>query len=137
MSTTTDVTRAFQEIQESLESIKNDETQRFPVAASVGDYIRQGDILITLMEKPEGVSADPILQLAPGTTKGSRHILSHGDVGYYARTGNDLVGPCIQPRREVTVTHPEHGDWVLPADGRTYGITYERAMAEEIRRVAD
>ena len=79
----------------------------------------------------------PATQLAPGTTKGSRHILDSVDgVAFYADPQADvLTGPVIETECERTVTHPEHGDVVLPAG--VYAITYQRAYADELRRVAD
>lgn len=129
---------AFNEVQESLESIKNDRTQRFPDAASVGDYVRQGDLLVHLIAGPEGEPATipNDRQLVEGTSKGSRHCLSHDNVEFRARSGNALTGPCFCPREEVTVEHPEHGNWELPA-GNWYGITYERAMGDELKRARD
>ena len=109
------------------------------IAAAAGDYIRQGDLLI---HKLDGIDhnaerVEVVLQLAPGTTKGSRHILSSGDgIDMFTIPGSsELQGPQFVTDREVTVEHPEHGDWILGAG--TYGVTYERMYAEELRRVKD
>jgi len=124
------------------ESIKNDELQHFPEAASVGDYIRQGDVYVTLLEKVPGkckAVKNPSNQLAPGNTQGSRHcIKSLRDVKVFA-VANPTVydGPVIESTHEVTIEHPEHGDWVLPPG--CYSISYQRTEDSEgrQRRVQD
>lgn len=133
-------TKVLERIQSDHENIKNDEAQRFPEAATVGDSVRQGDIYITVASAVPGnakKSTQPQLQLAPGTTQGSRHCLDSLDgVTVYELTNPTVLeGPVLQTTKERTVTHPEHGDWILPPG--VYSITYQRAYAEELRRVAD
>lgn len=130
----------LKEIQESVEAIKSDAPQRFPEAASDGDYFRQGDVNIIYRDRvPSGaVTMKKIdLQLAPGTTKGSRHCLdsAEGVQLFEVPNATALQGPIIKNDAERTVTHPEHGDVVLPPG--VYSVRYQRAYAEELRRVAD
>ena len=110
-----------------------------PEAASDGDAFRQGDIYITRRDVVENrfVLGSVDLQLAPGTTQGSRHCLDscEGVEMYRDRNGDALQGPLIRLFVERTITHPEHGDVVLPPG--TYEVTYQRAYAEELRRVQD
>ena len=124
---------------QSSEVIISDETQRFPEAACDGDGMRQGDVYIWKRDKlPANASAAKcVLQLAPGTTKGSRHILDSSEgVSMFAVDDADaLQGPWLKLDCERTATHPEHGDIVLPAG--CYEITYQRAYADELRRVRD
>ena len=129
--------KALEVVKASAEAIKSDELQRFPEAAAVGDYFRQGDIYITKLGVVVGKKSKVVLQLAPGTTKGSRHVLDSPDgVSMYLIPNADaLTGPVIETTCERTITHPEHGD-VLLTPG-VYGITYQRAYAEELRRVQD
>jgi len=122
------------------EAVISDSEQVFPIAATPDvDYVRQGDVYIWLRSKmPRG--AQPIkavAQLAPGTTKGSRHCLDslEGVTMFAVPDANELQGPLLKLKCERVVTHPEHGDWRLPAG--LYEITYQRAMAEELRRVRD
>jgi hypothetical protein len=127
-------------VQTTSEQIRNDETQRFPIAASVGDTARQGDLYIELLAAvPKGanVIVNPSPQLAPGTTQGSRHILDslEGVSMYTLDMPSVLDGPILALAIERTVTHPEHGDVVLPAG--VYGVTYQKQHADELRRVAD
>lgn len=133
-------TQSLDRIQTQAEKIKSDDTQRFPDAASVGDTFRQGDIYIELLAAVPSSArpmSRPDAQLAPGTTRGSRHILDSLDgVEMFSDPGADaLTGPIIRTSRERTVTHPEHGDVILPPG--CYGITYQRQHADELRRVAD
>jgi hypothetical protein len=135
--------QSFQKIQRSAQTIKNSAPQRFPEAASFGDVFRQGDLYIQkIAHLPEDASNNvyPIwgLQLTRGESKGSRHILdSDAGVCIYTRVnGDDLTGPVIELELERAVTHPEHGDVILPPG--LYAITYQRAFdKEERRRVRD
>lgn len=132
--------KELKSIRKSVEEIKNDKLQRFPEAASDGDTFRQGDVYITFRESlPAGWVAveKPNAQLAPGTTQGSRHILDSLDgVKQFARSRpTGLQGPVLVLEKERIVTHPEHGDVSLPPG--CYAITYQRAFAQELRRVAD
>lgn len=130
----------LKKIQQSVETIKSDETQRFPEAASNGDCFRQGDVYIEFCDSlPSGLKKmkQVQLQLAPGTTKGSRHCLDSADgvKMFTVNNGSELQGPVIKTKKERTVTHPEHGNVILPPG--IYNITYQRAYAEELKRVAD
>lgn len=124
---------------QSAEVIINDESQRFPEAACDGDGVRQGDVYIWKRDKlPKNVKPTKcVLQLAPGATKGSRHCLDGAEgVSMFAVDDADaLQGPWLKLDCERTVTHPEHGDWMLPAG--VYEISYQRAYADELRRVQD
>jgi len=133
-------TKEFQKIKSSVEKIRNNETQRFPGAASAGDYFRQGDIYITLRDGvAERFEIDPTpdAQLAPGTTQVSRHVLDSlaGVTMYRDANGDALQGPLLVITDERTITHPEHGHVILPPG--CYEITYQRAYAAELRRVQD
>jgi hypothetical protein len=132
-------TESLQRIQSCAESICCDKPQRFSEGAGPGSSFRQGDLYITLLDglpaKADQVEGEA--QLAPGTTKGSRHVLDslEGVTMYKIRDANVLQGPVFSCVTERTVEHPEHGNVILPPG--TYGVTYQRAYAEELRRVAD
>lgn len=130
-------TQELKLIASQAECIKSNETQRFSEAAPFDSTWRQGDIYITLLEKipKEFTQCKFEAQLAPGTTKGSRHILSDEVTMYKNPKADALTGPLFKNSDEVTVTHPEHGNVVLPPG--IYGVTYQRAFAEELRRVED
>lgn len=119
------------------ESIKNDSLQSFPEAASVGDAIRQGDVYVTLLAGvPSGCTIvnKPSKQLAPGNTQGSRHcIKSFRGVKVYSLPSPTMYdGPVIECKSPVTITHPEHGDWLLPTG--VYGVSYQRTEDSEGRQ---
>ena len=133
-------TESFTRIKESAEQIRNTDCQRFPEAASFGEWVRQGDVYFTLIENiPSSAKLieKPSPQLAPGTTKGSRHILqSVSDVELYEPANKTVLqGPIMKVKKEVEVDHPEHGNWILPPG--CYSINYQRARAEELKRLAD
>ncbi len=140
MATAMTAWQAFEQVQQKAESIKTDAPQRFPEAASSGDTFRQGDIYVELLaDVPAEAIRDtnPTAQLAPGTTRGSRHILDalDGVTMYRLENATVLEGPVLAVSCERTITHPEHGDLILPPG--VYGITYQRQFATELRRVAD
>lgn len=133
--------QVLDKVRESVEKIKSDRLQEFPVAASIGDYVRQGDIYIELIKSVPSNSSEMIklnLQLAPGNTRGSRHILD-SDEGvrmFKLDNADELEGPILQLFEDRVITHPEHGNFKLNA-GCIYSITYQRQHAEELRRVLD
>lgn len=135
---------AIRTIQTDAEKIKSDERQEFSAAASPGDRFRQGDLYITLLPQVPA-SAKRVsptrLQLAEGTTQGSRHCLDSaaGVEMFELEKPGQLDGPIFRLQETRTITHPEHGDVMLPGDGRCYGVTYQRDLdaEERERRVAD
>jgi hypothetical protein len=136
----TEVLTAFTQVQESVTPKDDTYTLRFSEAAATGDVIRNGDVYFTKIDKiPEGFEPDPNfgLQLAPGTTKGSRHILDSPDgVKIYTNKRADvLTGPVVSLTKERVATHPEHRSVELPPGD--YAITFQRQFAQELRRVAD
>lgn len=81
------VSKTLSDISAAVEAIKNDGLQHFPEAASIGDAVRQGDVYLQLINDSDIDAAgalftklaEPVLQLAPGNTKGSRHCLASAD----------------------------------------------------------
>lgn len=122
------------------EAVINDSEQAFPVAATPdSDFVRQGDVYIWLKSRlhQDAKRIKPVLQLAPGTTKGSRHCLDslEGVEMFEIADADALQGPYIKLNCERVIEHPEHGNWRLPVG--IYEITYQRAFAKELRRVRD
>lgn len=131
--------KSFSIVKRHAESIKNDEPQRV-ADWSVNDAWPQGDVLLVCLDKiPSGVveMAKPEIQLAPGTTQGSRHCLDslQGIRMFRVANPTPLDGPVIVSDREFTVEHPEHGNITLPAG--IVGVVYQRAFADELRRTQD
>jgi len=133
------VMAALTEMRASVESMISSETERIG-SPSLGDVVRQGDLYLCCIDKlPEGVATKD-MQLAPGNTQGSRHILS-GDVSIvkpskFGKLDTVLIGPAFTCKGDTTVTHPEHGHKVLPAD-TTWQVVYQQAYADVVRRVQD
>lgn len=85
------VQQTLVDIADAVEKIKNDQLQHFPEAASIGDAVRQGDIYIQLIDERDiealgnlytlvdTAALSSHLQLAPGNTKGARHIIQSID----------------------------------------------------------
>ncbi|MAH49390.1 hypothetical protein CMI37_26435 [Candidatus Pacearchaeota archaeon] len=131
----TTATKVFEQVKSSAEAIQSDSEQQFPEAATPGDYWRQGDLYITLLDElPSGLTETNERQLAPGTTQGSRHIVE-GGATVYDQDSDALTGPVVEVTGRAVITHPEHGNVALPTG--SYAITYQRAFADELRRVAD
>lgn len=121
-------------------------------APSPGDVVRQGDLYLVCLESlPAGTKTQR--QLAPGNTQGSRHVAEGECVVYSpaepqavtrliaalcrgAEIPPQLVGPLVECHGETTISHPEHGHRILPA-GSTWGVVFQRAFAEEVRRAQD
>lgn len=140
MNTTVTAAEAYTAIRQQVENIRNDEHQ-VAGALSKNDRIAQGDVnMVRLEELPDDVEPrELMLQLAPGTTQGSRHILesAEGVIMYTWKQfeGNPLSGPILECKQPVRITHPEHGDWTIPEG--VWHCRYQRAFAEELRRVQD
>ena len=83
----------------------------------VGQAVRQGDVYITRIADITNKNEAKSWQLAPGTSKGSRHIVEQREsVRVYAYSGSDVTtGPQIGAKTCFCVTHPEHADIKLPA----------------------
>ena len=96
-----------------------------------GKWIRQGDVYLMAIEKVpmECDEETANRQLAPGETRGSRHIIE-GNVKLFVQSGRKavrqqdvLVGPVIIAKERCTLTHPEHAHFSLPAG--TYQSYYQ------------
>lgn len=115
---------------------------RFHRMHEVGKSAHQGDVYLHAVEAdhPRGAKLDDY-QLAPGSTKGSRHIME-GEVEVYAgrampanwvtpkwlsglgvRPEDVALGPVVVVKSRATLTHPEHAHHSLPAG--VYQVTYQ------------
>lgn len=135
------VTNTLADIAAAVEKIKNDGLQNFPEAASVGDAVRQGDVYIQLMADADiealklfykPVPANELenhLQLAPGNTKGSRHILQ-------SASGLEMWLPLDSDEEILAAIYKSKGQ-KMPKDGtnrwnhpfRAESDAIEKAMA--------
>lgn len=151
MAKTMTAEKAFVQVRTTAEKIRNDEPARIGTV-SAGDVVRQGDLyLVALPRLPEKRTATSDRKLAPGDTQGSRHILDGKCEVWTADKSQvaaliheaaktdvppELIGPVFRTIGEVTVTHPEHGHRIIPAN-ECFATVYQRAHAEEVRRVRD
>lgn len=116
---------------------------RYIDAIKVGEFIRQGDVYLERIEKRDMESYKTVTQdrqLAPGTTKGSRHIVAaSSNVTIYTTENvhSFLMGPQIEAKDRFVLEHPEHAHFSLPAG--TYQARYQQEWTEkdEVRRVRD
>lgn len=109
----------------------------------VGQPIPQGDINIWHLDKlPEDVKPVPtVAQLAPGSTRGSRHCIRQQDLAnlaqqYKFNDPNALQGPIFELNGPIVIEHPEHDDQ-LWRHSKYIAITYQRRYAEDLKRIAD
>lgn len=136
---------ASEVIQQILEhGRKNaDANAKRPALISNANFSSQGDISIwkveDLKDLPSLSPCEPFYQLAPGTSRGSRHCLDKDSVAnakfYKLDYPTALQGGVWCNEEETLVTHPEHGDQIL--DPGIYFVTYQRQYAEDLKRIAD
>lgn len=110
------------------------------------DQFFQGDVRVivlpeeTVMKRMDQLEEikDFDGQVAPGTTMGSRHVLSHPErcKAYRIKGGNAVDGPIVYLPEPDTLTHPEHGHCQdLPCGWLAF--PGQQVYADELRRVAD
>lgn len=133
--------KTISEIQRHGLKTADDSLKIIPEDFPVGQYIPQGDINIWRLPEVPANAIDSVThaQLAPGTTRGSRHVIKSDDLSkckfFSLPSSNELQGPIIIFTEPVTIEHPEHGDQLWPAC--VVAITYQRRHADEVRRVQD
>jgi hypothetical protein len=148
MKIETNVLTAMEEILDYVGKIKSGELEqvrpgmalRFTEACQDGDRIWQGDLALTICgSKPNGyeLAQNPIKQLVPGTTQGSKHCvdnLENVEI-YLPKNWNEesLEGPWLMTKQETTILHPVHGPVTIPA-GMGVNCTYQREWDREQQR---
>lgn len=107
---------------------------------SYGDYVRQGDVYITLIKKPSKASIKDFEkfdgQLAEGNTRGSRHCVNVNNVKAYTKSKiEDAVvqGPVLYCLQDTDILHPDHGTVKLEKDC-WYDVTYQVNYINELRK---
>ena len=118
----------------SARTHKNPETRVVTKESTLpyGCMIRQGDVMLTRhpLDKAITGTLTTNMQLAPGASVGSRHILRAGDLKVYARAGNVLEGPLVVAPNGLYLEHPTHADVDCRLPG-VYEVTYPRDFAAE------
>jgi len=127
------------ELRSSVEGLNAAKTERIS-APSLGDVVRQGDIYLVCLDALPSGKPTKDTQLAPGNTQGSRHILV-GDATIvkevtFRDINSVLTGPAFKCNSDVEVTHPEHGNRILP-EGTIWQVVYQLSHSEEVKRVQD
>lgn len=148
---------AYNIVSQDVNARKDDKVRHIATIAR-GDKFRQGDINILVLgsslkdaenvkapkkvvfsAKTKEVWSNKVAQLAPGDTQGSRHIIATDNVKavtvFNLENANPLQGPIVHSSERFSITHPEHGHFDLPPG--SYFISYQRAHADELRRIRD
>lgn len=143
MSTATlNALQAHQQIEEFAKSAPTEKRIIPDGSMPVGKWIRQGDVyLMAIKDVPLECDTETAnRQLAPGETRGSRHIIE-GNVKLFVKGPNAgrtdvLEGPVIVAKERCTLTHPEHAHFELPPG--TYQSYYQMdARQAERTRASD
>lgn len=133
MNATLTALQAHQQIEEFAQSAPA-EMRFVPDGMAHPQWVRQGDVYLEAIDKvPADCDQETTnRQLAPGETRGSRHIIE-GNVKLFVSSakqpvrqfgaGDVLVGPVIVAHERCTLTHPEHAHFSLPAG--TYQSYYQ------------
>ena len=129
------------------EGLVNDDPRMLD-GMEVGDVSHQGDlILVRIQRLPHERKRRESRQLADGSTQGSRHVMTRGDVFDCERSevaqliqratrcevGFDYVGPVFVSPQDPTaddLQHPEHGNQGFPA-GAVIACVYQRVLDDE------
>jgi len=141
-----DPVKVFNRVKNSVKNPKPDPIMLSNVNTT-GEFVRQGDIYVTLLEgKPTGTLkkvtkfAGKEFQLAPGNSRGSRHMLDNVEaVEIYDRgTREDGIeaGYAIKVNEACSIVHPEHGTVNLGKD-MWVAVTYQLTWDQVARRVQD
>ena len=143
----TDSTATVQQIRSSARQGANPETRVIDGTETdlpYGYYVRQGDVYIQRLPIDEvdvsGFEPTTERQIAPGTTAGSRHVVTSGDVSIYDRVTDDLTGPVIVAPHGFYLSHPKHADMDIRLPGAylcTFPVDEKARELGEIRRRQD
>lgn len=139
------IAQQISQVRKSAEKMNAAETETIGTA-SVGDVVRQGDLYLVCLAEPCEGALTKSRQLAPGTTQGSRHIAegdcevvdpsNRGELAKQVSVPVELIGSVVLAKGHTEITHPEHGNKVLPS-GTVWAVVYQRAYADDVRRVQD
>jgi hypothetical protein len=113
------MSKTLETIEKIQRSARHMPEVRVITGMKIGQVVRQGDIYIERVAAIEGKGkAIASRQLAPGTSKGSRHIVSESEAVTLCESKPSLngkaafqIGAAIEAQGDVTVTHPEHA-WI-------------------------
>ena len=136
-----DVIKVIEKVQQEAQLRAKRETERYGTL-SIGDWHAQGDVMFLRLESvPAGskLVKNPQPQLAPGNSRGSRHIVKAEDMThlkfYTIAKKTPLDGPVVEADAHWEVTHPDHGHVIMPKG--IYQLRYQRQYAKVLKRVRD
>jgi hypothetical protein len=129
---------AIKQIQEAAKHLP---AVRVITNMKIGEVVRQGDIYI---ERIPAITAKgkPVKsrQLAPGTTKGSRHIVDESPSVTLWESKPRLegkaafqIGPAIEAKCDFSITHPEHA-WIKFVVGKATQFFQVWFQADFVRK---
>ncbi len=101
----------------------------------------QGDVDFVKLPKlpPTAIKTAPVNQLAPGTSKGSRHCIRESDISkitfWKLPNPNPLQGLILELTEPIVIEHPEHGDQQL--EPGIWFVKFQRRHADEVKRISD
>lgn len=133
--------QVFEQLQQHAIAHSDDSAIAIP-HLNPGQWVAQGDVnFIALESVPKSaIAAQPISQLAPGNTRGSRHCIAIADMAkvefWKLPYPNELQGLILKFNGDVRIEHPEHGDQIW-YKGAIVLVSFQRKYDEELRRVAD
>lgn len=137
------MSKTFETIQKIQRSAQHMPEVRVIADMKIGQVVRQGDIYIERVPAIEGKGKRVASrQLAPGTSKGSRHIVAESDSVTLWESKPALngkaafqVGAAIEAHGDVVVTHPEHAWMKIVGDKvkRFYQVWFQADFARKER----
>jgi len=137
------ISEAVSELRKSSESIDSSQPVQIPEVMSPGEGYPQGDIVLKMIEAlPSSAVQVPWehgdRQIAPGTSRGSRHCIPSRFQGYVRffsiNDGNPLSDLVITAEVPFDLVHPEHADHVGYPPG-IYRVKHQQNAQRE--RVLD
>ncbi len=108
------------------------------VEVPLGSIYWQGDVGFLRVTSTDAPQVPLQAQLAPGATRGSRHIINPESkcVLYRKRERDVAEGPVVEAISDLQVDHPDHGTVILPPG--LYQIRYQRQIDDgQIHRMVD
>jgi len=133
--------QALEQIQDHAKTVVLSDLIQVPSLVPCKGFSAQGDVNITrLSEIPIGATKiKTVAQVAPGTSRGSRHCIRQSDLAnittYRLANPNPLQGNILDAKKSWILEHPEHKHQEFEAG--IYFITYQRRHADELRRSQD
>lgn len=127
------------EIHKEIETRANKQIHNLVKVESmkIGQWVRQGDIYVTMIESITGKLELKSRQLVIGQTKGSRHIVvdSPNVKIWKGYVGSDkpefMKGDQIEAKTGFVISHPEHAHISLPCGN--YQVTYQMDWKQQDR----